>query len=426
MKYHNIKFNLKGYDRVIAIHKLKQSIDKFGDKSGRKNALLNTIRKKNIIGNSFIDLKINKLDQKEPNHSVRIHLLNKNFRNDFNYKNGGYTENDKINSSQIKKLLNNDKIKIENETQSNSYEETIKKNDFFSQINKRDDSNNNFSSLNNNYIKNKDNENLFLNLFQGMRNFYTLRKNKTYNHFYNILNNNDNSTSNKIGSIIIDKEKIMSIKNSPNNYNNNNIANQSILYKRILFTNKNIAHKFKYGPKPRIKLNCKIVNLGGGNFSTGNINQNKTSIKNRTFFCKKYNSSKMKLTKIKISKTQNDLFDKYYDIYNMEEKDSLNNSRKNFGQQTINDYYIDLRNRWNLTRNYNLYKRIPTYIRLPNINKVSFPNDKLKSENTDFGFNYDNYSNNYFYLKDSKNQSINKIYMINPFIRNKIINSLIV
>ena len=134
----------------------------------------------------------------------------------------------------------------------------------------------------------------------------------------------------------------------------------------------------------------------------------------------------MKLTKIKISKTQNDLFDKYYDIYNMEEKDSLNNSRKNFGQQTINDYYIDLRNRWNLTRNYNLYKRIPTYIRLPNINKVSFPNDKLKSENTDFGFNYDNYSNNYFYLKDSKNQSINKIYMINPFIRNKIINSLIV
>ena len=198
MKYHNIKFNLKGYDRVIAIHKLKQSIDKFGDKSGRKNALLNTIRKKDIIGNSFIDLKISKLDQKEVKHSVRIHLLNKNFRNDFNYKNGGYTENEKINSSQIKKLLNNDKIKIENDTQSNSYEEKIKKNDFFSQINKKDDYNNNFSSLNNNYIKNKDNENLFLNLIQGMRNINTLRKNKTYNHFYNILNNNDNSTSNKL------------------------------------------------------------------------------------------------------------------------------------------------------------------------------------------------------------------------------------
>ena len=420
MKYHNIKFNLKGYDRVMAIHKLEQSIDKFGDKSGRKNALLNTIRKKNIIGNSFIDLKINKLEKKEPKHSVKIHLLNKNFQNDFNYKNGGYTEDDKINSSQIKKLLINDKIKVENETQSNSYDEKIKKNDFFSQNNKKDGFNNNFSSLNNNFCNNKDNENLFLNLFQGMRNFYTLRKNKTYNHFYNILSNNDNSTNNKIGNIFTDKEKIMNIKNSSINYQ------KSILNKKILFTNKNIAHKFKYGPKPKIKLNCKLVNLGGGSLSTGNINQKKPSIKNRTLFCTKYNSSKMKLTKIRVSKTQNDLFDKYYDSFTLEEKDSQNKNRQNFGQQTINDYYFNLRNRWNLTRNYNLYKRIPTYIRLPNINKVSFPNDNLKSENTDFGFNYDNYCNNYFYLKDAKNQSINKIYMINPFIRNKIISSLIV
>jgi hypothetical protein len=425
MKYHNINFNLKGYDKVIAIHKLKQSIDKFGDKSGKKNALLNTIRKKNIMGNSFLDLKINRLEQKELKHSVRIHLLNKNFQNDFKYKNEGYTENDKNNSSQIKKLLNNDKIKIENETLNNSYDEKIKKNNFFSENNKKDDSNNNFSSLNNNSINNKGKDYLCLNLFQGMKKFYTLRKNKTYNHFYYLLNNNDSSASSQFGRIFTDKDKIINIQNSPINYNSNSGTHKSMLYKKILFTNKNIAHKFKYGPKPKIKINCKLVNLGGGSLSTGNINQKKPSIKNRTLFRTKYNS-KIKLTKIKISKTQNDLFDKYYESCNMEEKDSLNNCRKNFGQQTINDYYLNLRNRWNLTRSSNLYKRIPTYIRLPNINKVSFPNDKLKSENTDFGFNYDNYSNNYFYLKDSKNQSINKIYMINPFIRNKIINSLIV
>ena len=426
MKFHNIKFNLKGYDRVIAIHKLKKSIDKFGDKTGRKNALLNTIRKKDFLGNSFIDLKINKLEQKEPKHSIRIHLLNKNFQNDFNYKNGGLTENDKINSSQIKHLLNNDKIKVENETQSNSYDEKIKKNDFFLRNNNRYDSNYNSSSLNNNSNNNKGNDYLFLNLNQGMRNNSTLRKNKTYNHFYNLLNNNDNSSKNKSENIFKNKEKIINIKNSLFNYNSNNTMHNSILYKKILFSNKNIAHKFKYGPKQKIKLNCKLVNLGGGSLSTGNINQKKPSIKNRTLFCTKYNSSKMKLTKIKVSKTQNDLFDKYYESRNTEEKNSLNNNTKNFGQQTINDYYLNLRNRWDLTRNFNLYKRIPSYIRLPNINKVSFPNDILKSENNEIGFNYDNYCNNYFYLKDSKNQSINKIYMINPFIRNKIISSLIV
>lgn len=426
MKYHNIKFNLKGYDRVMAIHKLKQSIDKFGDKSGRKNALLNTIRKKNIIGNSFIDLKINKLELKEPKNSVRIHLLNKNSQNDFNYKNGGFTENDKINSSQIKKILNNDKIKVENETQSNSYDEKIKKNDFFAQNKIKDDPNYNFSSLNYNFNNNNRNEYLFLNLIQRMRNFYTLRKSKTYNHFYNLLSINDNSSSNKIGSLFIDKEKIMNIKNSEINYSNNSDIHKNIFFKKILFTNKNIAHKFKYGPKPKINLNCKLVNLGGGSLSTGDINHNKPNIKNRTLFFMKYNSSKMKLTKIKVSKTQNDLFDKYNESCNMEEKDNLNNSRKNFGQQTINDYYINLNNKWHITKNSNFYKRIPSYIRLPNINKVSFPNDNLKSENSDLGFNYDYYYNNYFFLKDSKNQSINKIYMINPFIRNKIISSLIV
>jgi len=336
------------------------------------------------------------------------------------------TENDKINSSQIKHLLNNDKIKVENETQSNSYDEKIKKNDFFLRNNNRYDSNYNSSSLNNNSNNNKGNDYLFLNLIQGMRNNSTLRKNKTYNHFYNLLNNNDNSSKNKSENIFKNKEKIINIKNSLFNYNSNNTMHNSILYKKILFSNKNIAHKFKYGPKQKIKLNCKLVNLGGGSLSTGNINQKKPSIKNRTLFCTKYNSSKMKLTKIKVSKTQNDLFDKYYESRNTEEKNSLNNNTKNFGQQTINDYYLNLRNRWDLTRNFNLYKRIPSYIRLPNINKVSFPNDILKSENNEIGFNYDNYCNNYFYLKDSKNQSINKIYMINPFIRNKIISSLIV
>ena len=41
---------------------------------------------------------------------------------------------------------------------------------------------------------------------------------------------------------------------------------------------------------------------------------------------------------------------------------------------------------------------------------------------SDCGQNLDFYNNNnYFYVKDLEKQSINKFYMVNPFIRNKII-----
>ena len=53
-------FALKGYDRVRAIYKLRKSINKFGDKLGKKTHILNIILKNNIINDKFIDLNITK------------------------------------------------------------------------------------------------------------------------------------------------------------------------------------------------------------------------------------------------------------------------------------------------------------------------------------------------------------------------------
>ena len=65
----------------MAIHKLKKDINKYGDKLGKKNSLLNKIKTKNIIGNEFKDLTINKIHLEEKKKSFKINILNKIIQN---------------------------------------------------------------------------------------------------------------------------------------------------------------------------------------------------------------------------------------------------------------------------------------------------------------------------------------------------------
>lgn len=409
-----LDFHFKGYDRVRAIHKIRQSINKFGDKLGKKNKILNGLKRKDIIGNEFINLTISKIKINKIKPPSKITLLDKKVQNSVEKdKKEESNKKNKINKNEIKNLLEEEKIHNENEHEhepellSNSYDYKIKETDLFSQSNKKN--NNDNQILNNNNLQNfKNNEFSYLNLIQNMKRFNIFKKNKTYsNNFYNLLNKGVSPINNNYKYDIQDENSIIKSKLIKTNYNN------------IYHHNKMVIPKFRsLGTKAnKVKPNCKIIKLGR-NFSTGNIKQNETNIKTRTLFYNKYKKKRdMKLTKIKVSKTQIDIYTN--ENYLNQNKNNLINfeNTKNFGQQTM------IENKIHKT-NYNLLRRIYSYIRLPNINRINFPEKKLNLENNDCGTNFDFCNNNYFYLKDIKNQSINKIYMINPYIRNKIINNL--
>ena len=418
----NLNFNMKGYDRVRAIYKLKQSINKFGDKLGRKNKLLNKIKRKDKIGHNFINLTINKVPPKDIRPSFTIDILNQKFVDiTEDSKNDLSKEEQKSKEEMIESLLNDENIKNENDVLNNSYEYKLKETDLFSQSNQKESNNQILIHDFSNSKNNKNKEFTYLNIIQSMKNFNTVRKNKTYNNdFYNILNKrispiNKNDYKFQNRKIII-KPKFLNGNNTDKNK-----------YNKIIFHNKKIIPKFrslKLGTKPKMKLNYNVIKLGK-NFSIGNIRQNELSIKTRLLFYNKYKKKKeMKLTKIKTSKSQNDICEAESDSYNS--GGGVSDCTKNFGQQTMNGNYLSKKYNLPISININVFKRIPSYIRLPNINRVSFPKDNLIKNKSDCGINFDYYNknNNYFYLKDIKNNSTNKIYMINPFIRNRIINNL--
>ena len=404
----SLSFHFKGYDRVRAIHKLKQSINKFGDKTGKKNIILNNIKRKDIIGKDFINLTINKIKLEKIKSSFKNTLLNKKIQNngENNKKEESNKKNENENENEIKKsILEDVKFTNENELLSSSYDYKIKETDLFSKSNKKDNNNGIlFNNLNNH-------KSPHLKLILNVRNFNTIPKYKTLNnnnHFYDILNSKRFSSVNKNYKYDIRDEDSSMIKSKIIKSNNNILCITKIPKFRNL----------KLGTRATtIKNNYRIIKLDK-NLSSINFKQNEANIKTRTLFYKKYKKKKqMKLKKIKVSKTQISLFRKENDLFNKNENLLKNENTKNFGQQTNNN------NRINLI-NYNFLRRIYSYIRLPNINRINFPKGKLNDENNDCGVNFDFYNNNYFYLKDVKNQSINKIYMINPFIRNRIINNL--
>ena len=405
----SLSFHFKGYDRVRAIYKLKQSINKFGDKTGKKNNILNNIKRKDIIGKDFVNLTINKIKLDEIKSSFKITLLNKKIQNngENNKKEESYNKKGNEDENEIKKsILEDIKFTNENELLSSSYDYRIKETDLFSKSNKKDNNSNNHRILN----KFNNQKSSHLKLISNIQNFNTLPKNRTHYHFYNLLNNKGLSPIYKNYKFDIKDEDSSILKTRIIKSNNN-----------ILYIIKNNIPKFrnlKLGTRANtIKNNCRIIKLDK-NLSSINCNKNETNIKTRTLFYSKYKKKKqMKLKKIKMSKTQIDLSKKENDLINSNENLLKNENTKNFGQQTNNNERINL-------INYNFLRRIYSYIRLPNINRINFPKEKLNYDNNDCGVNFDFYNNNYFYLKDIKNQSINKIYMINPFIRNRIINNL--
>ena len=317
----------------------------------------------------------------------------------------------------IKNLLEKEKFKLENgnDNFNKSYDYKIRGNELFLDNNIKESNKqiliNDYSNLNTNKIKDHS------DLIQKIKNFKLIKRNQTYNNFNSLLNKDISSSNNNYRYEIQEQEHL--IKPKFLNTKENNIENR----------NKKIIPKFrslKLGPKPqKIKLNFKIIKLGR-NFSSENINSNlnDTIIKKRILFYSKYKRKKdMKLKKLKISKSQNDALDNEKYSYNYRESILNKENTKNFGQQTMNIdcLYNNIIKAKSINSN---FLKIYSYIRLPNIKRINYPQENLNLDNNDCGVNCDYHNNNYFYLKDISNQSINKIYMINPFIRNRIINNL--
>lgn len=98
-------------------------------------------------------------------------------------------------------------------------------------------------------------------------------------------------------------------------------------------------------------------------------------IKTRNLFYNKYKKTKdMKFTKLKVSKTQIDMFNNENDLNNKNENIIKFEKIKNLGQHTMfgnnkkNKEIINL-------MNFNLLRRIYSYIRLQNINRINFPKE---------------------------------------------------
>ena len=189
MKSKTPNFHLKGYERVMAIHKIKQSINKFGDKLGKKNNILNNIKRKNIFGGDLINLSLNINNREEKKPSLKLNLLNKKVQNneeEYNNEKNENVCNDNINKedSCFKMISGEEKIKLENGNDINNSYNKIKEIDVFP-FNKKEIINklliNNFSTLN----RNKNIE--FSYLFRNMKKLGSKKKNKTYNNFYSSL-----------------------------------------------------------------------------------------------------------------------------------------------------------------------------------------------------------------------------------------------
>ena len=107
-------FELKGYDRVRAIFKLRKSINKFGDKLGKKNHILNIILKNNITNNKFIDLNITRFypEAKPINFSNYLIKQSNNVQFYEEKKNSNiYSTEEKSTTYQTNEIITNNIIK---------------------------------------------------------------------------------------------------------------------------------------------------------------------------------------------------------------------------------------------------------------------------------------------------------------------------
>jgi hypothetical protein len=287
---------MKGYDRVRAIHKLKQSINKFGDRLGRKNKLLNEIKRNDNIGNDFINLTINKVQPKNSRSTLFFNIF-KNRTNNSAEKNKNDSSKEECKDKGYEFELNKRKNQKGNELLNNSYDIKLKETGFLSQTNRN--SSNNYKTLVNDFsdYRKQQKQLSFIKIIQNLKKINILN-NKTCDndiHYQSSLNKNISQINKKIFHKIEIHNNIKRNIHSVVNYNYIALADKSkntVKYRNL-----------KLGTKPKMKIKYNIIKLGR-NFSNYNMNHSDINIKSRILFynkCKKKNV--MKLKKIKISKS---------------------------------------------------------------------------------------------------------------------------
>ena len=384
---------LKGYDRVRAIYKLRKNINKFGDKLGKKNMILNNILHKDLIGYKFMDLNITRFFPKEKKINFSNDLIksqNPN-PNSEEIKNNNNDEEQKLLIDQttkiiVKNLIKSKENKRKSETLSNSSEDKIK-NKYFTKIRNEkviNNNDNNGDSMKANSFKPK-------NIIQNYKLFHSSKNNKTSIEFYSPKRNHSFKSDynispkhfNKNFDIINLIQENENIQNQKPLVNNSNI-NMSLYNKKII-------------PKIHIlklRTNKNTIKLQK-NYSTTSINHfNNIHPKSRNSLPKKYKSrAETKMKKIKVIKHQSS---------NGESSRSTNrnNNIDNIGK-TLNENFINKGMNTSKTTSFNFFKRkrIPSYIRLPYINKILFPKANSNLGISGIGNNSSSVGNNAL-LKD--------------------------
>ena len=359
---------LKGYDRVRAIYKLRKNINKFGDKLGKKNMILNNILHKDLIGYKFMDLNITRFFPKEKinfsNDLIKSQSPNSNSEEIKNNNNEEQTLlKDQTTKIRVKNLIKSKENKRKSETLSNSSEDKIK-NKYFTKIRNEKENNNNDNngdSLKRNLFKPK-------NIIQNYKLFHPTKNNKTSVEFYNPKRNHSFKSDynispkhfNKNFDIINLIQENENIQNQKPLVNNSNI-NMSLYNKKIIPKIHILKLRTNKNPINSIKLQK--------NYSTVSINHfNNIHPKTRNSLSKKYKSkSETKMKKMKIIKHQNSNDESSRNT-------NRNNNPDNIGQ-TLNENYMNKGMNTSKTTSFNFFKRkrIPSYIRLPYINKILFP-----------------------------------------------------
>ena len=423
-------FHLKGYDRVRAIYKLQQSINKFGDKLGKKNNILNNILTKNFISKKFIDLNIARYYPKTKPIKFSNDLIRMK-HHDYYYEETKEHNDDKIPMNETTKNIiesvSNNKENKENKIKNvnlNNSEGEIQNNYFSKAKNAKKIISYNFNKkTNNNELKNNKIKN-YKRKNKELKNIEITKRNSINNEvdekFLSYLRNiskyhklfrpimksrvNNDHLNSSIDNMDIYNNKISSRNNKKNieiiNYNHQ----ENFLEQKPLSNNyKNNTSIYKKKVIPKIKL-VKLISNDNfkklqKNFSTLSVSRiTNIKLKSRNFFGNKYN--KMKLIKLR-----------HRNIIDDANKNTNDNLTKN-NSESINEKFVSKGINTSINQQYNKYnrKRIPTYIRLPNINRVSFPkedtdlgiNDKINNSNSNGSFDY------YLFIKDVKNKFMNK------------------
>lgn len=385
-------FALKGYDRVRAIYKLRKSINKFGDKLGKKTHILNIILKNNIINDKFIDLNITKFypGTKPINFKNFLIKHNNNIQYSEEIKNSNNCVDEIATTNQTNEIISskifmnkdnlnrNDKLDNASKEKIKSYISKTKENKTNSCINK-------IKVRKKNLVKKISveykNDTKIFDIFNPPQKYrkspMIFSSSNSDIHSHNISSRNNNKEI-----ITIKKYNNKPKKNFHKSVSNNSNFNMSLY-------NKNIIPKIKI-----LKLNTnKHLNNFQKSYSTSNIS--KAHIKSRNVANKIYSNNSQRKT----------ILSKNITLPDESNINNINLTKDN--EEIINEKFISKGMNTLMTKTFDFYKRskIPSYIRLPKINKISFPMEILGPT-----YKINNGSvDQYFIVKDEQKQIINKI-----------------